>query len=182
MISLGIETGDPDLLAQHRSSSDLEQVTRAIHLVSETGIRVKGLFMIGLPGETEASIRRSIDYMLSQPIDDINVAKFTPFPGSPVYERIHEYGEFTEDWQAMDCMTFQFVPEGLTREKLAGLFTKFYKAHFRRFRAVWGYVRMIWRSPDSWRRFWTNAFRFLAFAVTDRRFGKKTARAPANAG
>jgi len=173
MISLGIETGDAELLARHRSSSDLEQVTRAIHLVSDAGIRVKGLFMIGLPGETEASIRRSVDYMLGQPIDDINVAKFTPFPGSPVYDRIRDYGEFEEDWPSMDCMTFRFVPEGMTRERLEELFTAFYRAHFLRARTILDYVTMIWRSPDSWRRFWLNAFRFLAFAFTRRRFGSR---------
>jgi len=32
MISIGIETGDPDLLAQHRSHADLARVTQAIHL------------------------------------------------------------------------------------------------------------------------------------------------------
>jgi len=129
--------------------------------------------MIGLPGETERSVRRSIAYMLSQPIDDLNVAKFTPFPGSPLYDHIQAEGEFTEDWPAMDCMTFQFVPKGLTREKLDQLFDAFYKAHFTRLRTIWDYVNMIWRSPDSWRRFWTHVHRFVGFALTHRRFGRR---------
>ena len=170
MISIGIETGDPKLLAQHRSHADLEQVTRAIHLIKKAGIRVKGLFMIGLPGETATSVRRSIQYMLSQPIDDVNVAKFTPFPGSPLYDHIADKGQFSEDWQAMDCMTFVFIPKGLTHSELNHLFDSFYKAHFMRLRTIWNYITMIWRSPDSWRRFWTHFHRFVSFAVTRRRF------------
>ena len=53
MISLGIETGDPDLLAQHRQNPDLEMMRQKIFLIKKAGIRVKGLLMMGLPGETE---------------------------------------------------------------------------------------------------------------------------------
>jgi radical SAM superfamily enzyme YgiQ (UPF0313 family) len=31
-----------------------------IHMIKKAGIRTKGLFMIGLPGETVESIKRSI--------------------------------------------------------------------------------------------------------------------------
>ena len=54
-------------------------------MVKDAGMRVKGLFMMGLPGETEESIRRTIRYALTLPLDEINVTKFTPFPGAPIY-------------------------------------------------------------------------------------------------
>jgi radical SAM superfamily enzyme YgiQ (UPF0313 family) len=81
MMSLGIETGDPELLAQHRQNSDLDLLAERIRMIKAAGIRTKGLLMIGLPGETEASIQRSMDYVFKLPIDDFNLAKFTPFPG-----------------------------------------------------------------------------------------------------
>ncbi len=118
MISLGIETGDPELLTRHRRNADLEMLAEKIHLIKKHRIRVKGLLMLGLPGETEDSIRRTMAYVFSLPIDDINISKFTPFPGTPLYERIHELGTFEEDWERMDCMHFLFVPRGLTRERL----------------------------------------------------------------
>ncbi|MFW6286945.1 MAG: B12-binding domain-containing radical SAM protein, partial [Candidatus Sumerlaeota bacterium] len=92
MISLGIETGDPELLAQHRSHADLDMIAERVRWIRRAGIRAKGLFMLGLPGETEASIDKSIDYALSLPLNDLNVSKFTPFPGSPVYAGIHAHG------------------------------------------------------------------------------------------
>ena len=36
--------------------------------------------MMGLPGETESSIRRSMDYVFSLPIDDFNLTKLDPLP------------------------------------------------------------------------------------------------------
>jgi radical SAM superfamily enzyme YgiQ (UPF0313 family) len=172
MVSLGIETGDPELLAKHRQNPDLDMLAEKIRLIKRAGIRTKGLLMMGLPGENEASIRRSMDYVFSLPIDDFNLAKFTPFPGTPIYENVHELGTFEEDWEKMDCMHFQFVPHGMTRERLEELFTLFYKSHFQRPRVLLGYAAMLWKSPDSWRRFAGNLGSFLRFARSSRRLGE----------
>ncbi len=169
MISLGIETGDPELLAQHRQNADLELMSRTIRDIHKAGIRVKGLFMIGLPGETEQSFRRTMQYVFSLPIDDLNVAKFTPFPGSPLYEKIHALGRFEENWEKMDCMNTVFVPHGMTAEQLEGLFLEFYKRYYMRPKTLWNFVSMLWKSPDSWRRFMANAGSFLTFARANRR-------------
>jgi len=171
MISLGIETGDEDLLAQHRQNPNLQLLAEKIRLIKQAGIRVKGLLMMGLPGETEASIKKSMDYVFSLPIDDFNLAKFTPFPGSPIYKKIHELGDFDEDWEKMDCMSFQFIPRGMKKERMEELFLEFYKTHFLRPKVIWGYTTMLWRSPDSWHRFIRNATDFFKFARSNKRLG-----------
>ena len=173
MMSLGIETGDEELLAQHRQNADLDHLAQKIRMIKDAGIRTKGLLMMGLPGETEASIRRSMKYVFSLPIDDFNLAKFTPFPGSPIYENIHELGEFDEDWEKMDCMNFLFVTKGMTRERLEVLFQEFYRNHFKRNKVLWGYVTMLWRSPDSWLRFLGNLTSFLKFTRNTTRYMDK---------
>ncbi len=173
MASLGIETGDPELLARHRQNPDLEMLAEKIRLIHRTGIRTKGLLMLGLPGETVGSIRRSMEYVFSLPIDDLNVAKFTPFPGSPLYENIHEAGAFDEDWEQMDCMNFRFVPHSISREELETLFTEFYKRHFTRPKVLAGYATMLWKSPDSWLRFARNCGEFLRFARTNQRVAER---------
>ena len=172
MISLGIETGDPDLLAQHRQNSDLDLIARTIHLIHSAGIRVKGLFMIGLPGETEQTFHRTMDYIFSLPIDDLNVAKFTPFPGSPLYENIHSLGSFNEDWEKMDCMNTVFVPHGMTAEGIERLFLEFHKRYYKRPKTLWNFVTMLWKSPDSWRRFIVNTGNFLRFIHANRRIAE----------
>lgn len=171
-ISLGIETGDPDLLAQHRQNSDLNLLAQRIREIKAAGIRTKGLLMMGLPGESEQSVQRSMDYVFSLPIDDINLAKFTPFPGSPVYDNINELGTFDDDPTKMDCMHFQFIPHGMTRERLEELFLLFYKTHFKRPKILWAYVTMMWKSPDSYRRFFGNLGQFLTFARSNDRIEK----------
>ncbi|MBE0500493.1 MAG: cobalamin B12-binding domain-containing protein [Desulfuromonadales bacterium] len=171
MVSLGIETGDEELLAQHRQNANLNMLADKIRLIKKAGIRTKGLLMMGLPGESEESIRRSMDYVFSLPIDDFNLAKFTPFPGSPIYETIHALGEFDEDWEKMDCMSFQFIPDGMTKERLEELFIRFYKTHFQRPKVLLGYIAMIWKSPDSWRRFLGDILGFMSFIKSNKRLG-----------
>lgn len=172
MVSLGIESGDELLLSQHRQNANLDLLADTIRTIKACGIRTKGLLMMGLPGENEESIRRSMEYVYSLPIDDFNLAKFTPFPGSPIYEKIHQLGTFDEDWEKMDCMHFQFVPHGMEKERLEKLFIEFYKNHFKRNRVLWGYVTMLWKSPDSWLRFSGNAGSFLRFALSNKRYGR----------
>ncbi|MBU0673138.1 MAG: B12-binding domain-containing radical SAM protein [Proteobacteria bacterium] len=171
MISLGIETGDENLLAQHRQNADLGMLAEKIRLIHKAGIRTKGLLMMGLPGESEQSIQRSMEYVFSLPVDDFNLAKFTPFPGSPIYEKIHELGAFEEDWEKMDCMSFQFIPKGMELEQLERLFIRFYKTHYMRPKVLLGYGAMLWRSPDSWRRFAKNFLDFIRFARSNQRLG-----------
>lgn len=148
-VNFGIESGDPEILKQHRKFYGLDEVGRKLKMVKDSGMRVKGLFMVGLPGEDEAAIRRTIDYALSLPLDEINVTKFTPFPGAPVYKTLQQFGEFHENWELMNCMNFVFIPNGMSRQQLENLYDEFIRRFYRRTRIHWGYTKMIWKSPHS---------------------------------
>ncbi len=147
--NFGIESGDPEVIRKHRKYYGLDEVQVKLQMVRDTGMRVKGLFMVGLPGENEVSIRRTIDYALALPLDEINVTMFTPFPGAPIYQGIREHGEFNEEWPLMNCVNPVFVPHGMTRDQLDGLYNEFISRFFRRSRIHWGYTTMIWKSPHS---------------------------------
>ncbi len=147
--NFGIESGDPEVIRKHRKYYGLDEVRSKLQMVKETGMRVKGLFMVGLPGETEASIRRTIDYALDLPLDEINVTMFTPFPGAPVYATIREHGTFNEEWPLMNCINSVFVPHGMTEAQLQNLYDEFIRRFYRRAQIRWGYTTMLWRSPHS---------------------------------
>ncbi|HEY6008498.1 MAG TPA: radical SAM protein, partial [Geobacteraceae bacterium] len=148
-VNFGIESGDAEVLKKHRKFSGFDDVGRKLAMVRDAGMRVKGLFMMGLPGETEGSIRTTIDYALTLPLDEINVTKFTPFPGAPVFATIREHGEFTEEWPDMNCMNFVFIPHGMTKAQLEGLYNEFISRFYRRTRIHLGYAKMAWKSPHS---------------------------------
>jgi radical SAM superfamily enzyme YgiQ (UPF0313 family) len=162
MVSLGIESADPQLLARHKSGVSLEAVRDTVARIQAAGLRAKGLFMMGLPGETEESIRRTSDFIIELGLDDMNMSKFTPFPGAPMWATIREEGRFIEDWRLMNCLNFVFVPKGVaSRERLDELYNghvkRFYsdprwRARFRR--SLWEHRRsllyLIRHLPSFW--------------------------------
>jgi radical SAM superfamily enzyme YgiQ (UPF0313 family) len=118
------------MLARHKSGVSLEEVRDTVSRIQSAGLRAKGLFMMGLPGETEASVKRTSDFIISLGLDDMNMAKFTPFPGAPLWRTIREEGTFEEDWRLMNCLNFVFIPQGIaSKEKLDQL----YNEHVKRF-------------------------------------------------
>lgn len=164
-VNFGIESGDPEIVKQHRKFLGLDEVGRKLQMVKESGMRVKGLFMVGLPGEDETAIRRTIDYALSLPLDEVNVTKFTPFPGAPVYSTIREQGEFNENWDLMNCLNFVFVPHGMTKQQLEDLYNEFIHRFYHRHRITWGYTKMLWKSPHSILSFLRHLPDILAFEM-----------------
>ncbi len=145
MVSLGIESADPEMLKRHKSGVKLEAVRDTVARIQRQGLRAKGLFMMGLPGETEDSIRATSDFVMSLGLDDMNMAKFTPFPGAPIWEGIEKEGTLDNDWQQMNCLNFVFVPRGIaSRERLDRL----YNEHVKRF-----YSGREWRRKFA-RRLW----------------------------
>ena len=145
MVSLGIESADPQMLARHKSGVSLEAVCDTVRRIQAAGLRAKGLFMMGLPGETEASIRGTSDFIISLGLDDMNMSKFTPFPGAPIWSTIGEEGTFNEDWRLMNCLNFVFVPRDIaSKERLDQL----YNGHVKRF-----YSDPQWRGKFR-RRLW----------------------------
>ena len=161
MVSLGIESADPDLLLRHKSGVDLNAVRDTVARIQAAGLRAKGLFMMGLPGETEATIRTTSDFIISLALDDMNMAKFTPFPGAPLWATIREEGLLINDWRLMNCLNFVFVPKGISsRERLDEL----YNRHVKRFytdpqwrrkvaRRLWEHRWSLWRLLRDWPSF-----------------------------
>jgi radical SAM superfamily enzyme YgiQ (UPF0313 family) len=156
MVSLGIESGDPELLERHKANATLDQMVETVRRIQAHGLRAKGLFMMGLPGETPESIKRTSDFILSLGLDDMNMSKFTPFPGAPCWETIHEEGTFEEDWQQMNCLNFVFVPKAF---KSRAELDYHYNTHVKRF-----YTDPEWRKKFR-RRFWQNRHTMLQMLI-----------------
>jgi radical SAM superfamily enzyme YgiQ (UPF0313 family) len=162
MINIGVESGDEEVLAPLRAKSNLDRIRDTVALIRSSGIRAKGLFMLGIPGETEESFRRTVAFALDNKFDDANLTKFTPFPGAPIHAEIGRHGEFTEDWEKMNCIETVFVPAGFTREKMDRSYNEFYESFYGRPKMLLAYGAMLWKSPESWWRLLINLPKFLA--------------------
>jgi radical SAM superfamily enzyme YgiQ (UPF0313 family) len=146
-IGYGIESGDQDILNHISKRVRLEQVEEAIRLTDEAGIRAKGFFIIGHPGETLASIRRTIDFAKKLPLADYQTCLFTPFPGTEAHAEAHEAGAFDDDWSRMNLLTPVFVPHGLTADLMVYWAARSYREFYLRPRIIWRYLTGL-RRPE----------------------------------
>lgn len=101
-IQLGVETASDELLSKYSKGLSQDIVRRAIELCKKVNIRVLAHFMLGLPGDTEENIRRTIQYALEL---DPYFASFNivmPRMGTKFRERALKEGLVNEDVTVLD--------------------------------------------------------------------------------
>lgn len=162
MVSIMIESGDQAILDSHKFGYSLNAIRRDVQLLHDSGLWVKGLFMMGFPGETEASIVKTREFALSLPLKDANIIAFTPLPGAPISEDIGKAGIFNKSWSRMDCVNFVFVSneikhKGTLMKHYAAFYREFYNRPFMR-RYV--YPKMFLQTPHSFYRLLKNSTKF----------------------
>ncbi len=175
MVHVGIESGDQDILDGYKLGLSLGDIRRDVERLHSAGIWVKGLFMMGFPGETVESIGKTMEFAKSLPLKDANCTAFTPYAGAPIYSRIKELGSFDDgpsNWKNLDCMNFVFVPKEIeSKELLEKYYAEFIRGFYQRpwLRKV--YWKMLFQSPHSFWRLIKNAPSFLGYVARMNRSG-----------
>jgi magnesium-protoporphyrin IX monomethyl ester (oxidative) cyclase len=152
MVSLGVESADPGMMRRHKAGVTLDAVRGTVEKIHAAGLRAKGLFIFGLPGETPATVRATSDFILSLDLDEMNMTKFSPLYGAPIWDECAGgcEGELHEDWRLMNCLNFIYLPKGFeSREEMDAL----YNWHVRRFYNSKGYRRRF--SRRLWQHRWS---------------------------
>jgi anaerobic magnesium-protoporphyrin IX monomethyl ester cyclase len=92
MIAWGIESANFDILKHARKGADPAKARRALEWSRNAGIKNWGYFIIGLPGETEETIRETIDFSKSLPLDIALFHVAAPYPGTPFFFEVVKNG------------------------------------------------------------------------------------------
>jgi radical SAM superfamily enzyme YgiQ (UPF0313 family) len=116
-------------------------------MTREAGLKIKGLMMCAHPTETVESLEETNRFLRSAPLDLMQLTKFTPYPGTPSYPTIHEYGTFVEDWENMNAMNFVFVPKGLDVPTLEHWFHRMYRTFYSRPDVLLGLAKVVIEEP-----------------------------------
>ena len=104
LISWGIESGNEQILKHARKGAYPDKAERALRWAHAAGIKNWGYFIIGLPGETEATIRQTIDFAKKLPLDIALFHVAAPYPGTPFFFEVVENGWFRPGtrWEQVD--------------------------------------------------------------------------------
>jgi radical SAM superfamily enzyme YgiQ (UPF0313 family) len=99
-LRIGVESGDPEVLARTQKEITLEQVVSTLEMAHALGIRNHIFFVIGLIGETEESVERTINFIKALPVDSVQFSVAVPFPGTSFYRDVEAAGHLvTRDWR-----------------------------------------------------------------------------------
>lgn len=154
MISWGIESGSQDILRRAHKGINLAKVEQALRWSQDAGIMNWGYFIIGLPGETEDTIRETIAFSKRLPIDLVIFHIAAPHPGTPFFFEIVENGWFRPGtrWEEvdMDRSTVLDYPN-LRAEELERWAQRAFRQWALRPKPFLTYLRMLLGAPSLWR-------------------------------
>lgn len=179
LLVVGFESGDPQVLKNIKKGATPEMGLRFMRWCKELGITVHGTFMVGLPGETRASIEASIRFACKLDPDTIQVSLASPYPGTEFYEYCREKG-YLADQKLVDGSTGyqQCVVEypGLAAQDIFKAVSRFYRRFYFRPQTLGRIVRCMVKDPVERRRYLRDGQEFLTFLFRRRQEKGETGR------
>ncbi|MGE5489398.1 MAG: hopanoid biosynthesis associated radical SAM protein HpnJ [bacterium] len=172
LLIVGYETGDPQILKNIRKGATIEMAERFTRDCKKLGILVHGDFIVGLPGETRDSLRRTIEFAKRLDCETIQVSIAHPYPGTEFYRYCEDNGLITID--GMTDESGHQLPNirypGLDRAELVDWVERFYGEYFFRPRVIWRIVRRAMFNSADRRRLAKEAREYLALRAKRKRF------------
>ena len=130
-VCFGIESADQEVLDRINKKITVPQVERAVRLAKSVGLETLGLFIFGLSGDTEGSIRRTINFAKNTPLDTAKFDICIPYPGTSYYDELSSQGNIiSRDWSKYNYHKTReplFRHQNLSWETINYFYRKAYK-------------------------------------------------------
>jgi len=99
-----------------RTDSYLESIEK----IQKHGITVNGCFIIGMDGDGPESFDNVYNFVEKSGLYDVQLTYLTPFPGTPLYQRLTEEGRILVDDASEKCTLFDinFQPTDMSLKQL----------------------------------------------------------------
>lgn len=161
--AFGVESGDPGILLSIDKKIDHDTIRQAFKNAKAAGLETIGFFILGLPGETEETMDRTIKFACELDPLIANFSMMTPYPGTKVFEIAKRQGRLLlEDWE--DYVFFDGRARYELGDMTAELVERKWREAYRRFYLRPHRVAMTLSRKDfwvNWRRTFKVAFRTL---------------------
>ncbi|HVP00249.1 MAG TPA: hopanoid biosynthesis associated radical SAM protein HpnJ [Bryobacteraceae bacterium] len=171
LLIVGYESGDPQILKNIKKGATIEMALRFTENCKKLGLTIHGDFIVGLPGETRETLRRTIDFAKRLDTETIQVSIAHALPGT----ELHEYGaqngliNLTMADDAGHQLPNITYP-GLDEADLVDAVEQFYGEYFFRPRVVWRVVRKAIFNSHERRRLTKEAREYLSLRSKRKQF------------
>jgi len=85
-VMYGAESGDQQILNNLKKMITLEKIEETVVNTKKAGMEVRLAFMLGSPGETEETMKKTIKYAISLDPDLVSFNITTPYPGTEMFD------------------------------------------------------------------------------------------------
>ena len=139
---------------------------------------VHGDFILGLPGETKETIRRTIDFAKELDVETIQVSLAHAYPGTELYDYAKANGFIlNEGSQMVDEMGHQVAMieyPGISRDYILEMVHRFYDEYYFRPKAIFRIVKRAAFNSTDRKRLYTEAKSFMKLRASRNRSVKET--------
>lgn len=95
----GIESGSDAVLKRICKGETVSQVRSGVAMAKKAGLEVHGFFMLALPGDTEETMRETIELAKELDLDMAKAAITVPLPATPYFDELSAQGRIkSRDW------------------------------------------------------------------------------------
>ena len=98
----------------------LDEYHNAIERIQSRGITVDGCFVLGLDNTFSESFNDVSQFVKTSGLYDVQITIMTPFPGTPLYDRLHQEGRILEEgaWELCTLFDVNFRPDKMSSKEL----------------------------------------------------------------
>lgn len=97
-----------------------EKYLQAVETIQKHGVTVNGCFIFGMDGDGPESFSNVLDFVEQSGLYDVQMTYLTPFPGTPLHQRLTEEGRILVQDASETCTLFDinFQPDSMTVDEL----------------------------------------------------------------
>lgn len=158
---IGVESADNTVLKKMKKGETIEGIREGIMKLHEIGFYPDLGFILGMPGDTEESIMKTINFAKEFKKNLVVFTLAAPFPGTELYKIAREEGFKIDDWSKVDLYSIAYIPQGLTREKIEYYYNLAIKSIYLRFSFIINQLLRV-RSWIDFRSKFRVAFRLFS--------------------
>ena len=164
LLIVGFESGDPQILKNIKKGATVERAKQFTKDCHKLGLTIHGDFILGLPGETHETIRRTINFAKELDVETIQVSVAHAFPGTELYDFAVKNGFMVGDHKMVDEGGHQMAQiqyPGLPADDLMEAVHHFYDEYYFRPKAAFRILyKAAWHHEDR-KRLYKEAKSFL---------------------
>jgi hopanoid biosynthesis associated radical SAM protein HpnJ len=161
---IGYESGNAQILKNIKKGVSLEQARRFTQDCHKLDILIHGTFILGLPGETTATIQESIQFAREMDCETIQVSLASPYPGTELFKYVLDNGYLAVD-PLLDESGYQKCTveyPGLSSDEIYRSVERFYRSFYFRPKYIFKAVRKMATSTEECKRLLKEGVQFLS--------------------